>query len=113
MFTERSSSSVVVIGREYNMEERRSNGVMERWSIGRARLPKDLSTIAKGFGFRRSFVRDADSRAEPGPGRAMTADPMSCRLVPASIQHAYTEMPRLPQWHIPGPHLRVNRRHRT
>jgi hypothetical protein len=36
--------------------------------LGRARLPKDLSTIAKGFGFRRSFVRDADSRAEPGPG---------------------------------------------
>ena len=46
--------------------------------VGGARLPKDLSTIAKGFGFRRTFVRDADSRAEPGPGGATTLDPMSC-----------------------------------
>ncbi len=66
-----------------------SGGVVEWWSGG-ARLPKDLSTIAKGFGFRRSFVYDADSRAEPGPGCATTLDPMSCVRESGSIQHANT-----------------------
>jgi hypothetical protein len=74
----------------------RSNGVL----VGGARLPKDLSTIAKGFGFRRSFVCDADSRAEPGPARATAVDPMSCGWASGSIQHAYTKTPTLRQWHI-------------
>ncbi len=41
--------------------------------VGWRGSPKDLNIIAKGFGFRRYSVGDADSGAEPDPGRATTA----------------------------------------
>ena len=40
-------------------------------TLGRARLPKDLNIQPKAEGFSSHFVRDANSRAEPGLGRVI------------------------------------------
>jgi hypothetical protein len=71
-----------------------SGGVV-KWRSGGARLPKDLSTLARLIWVRRSLVRDVDSRAEPGPGHATTMDPMSCGRAPGSIHDAYTKTPAM------------------
>ena len=50
-------------------------GVMEYWSNGGARLPKDLSYLPKRSVSRRYFVREAEARAEP---RRWVAPPNRC-----------------------------------